>query len=190
MIDYTFTEILGFDSFVSDVREAFNYHKHEILNIEANSNYSAKIVFLQEFAKLKHIIKKYSFLKGSAILLLSDPNSESPVHTDGMKRALAINVLLTEPNPNNLIKFYSYDMVEETASPDATYYKLLETAKPIAEYALMDNPIIVHTMVPHRITNPSDTPRISISFTMKYDEYSLGGLYRAVEQVQYIAKHS
>lgn len=188
MIDFKYFEIDSYDSFVSDVREAFNIHKDEILSVK-KTEYGARNVVLSLYPQLNKLTEKYSFLGPVAALLESQPNTSTPIHTDGLRRPVVINVSVSEPNPDNMTKFYDpEDLIEKTlpnGGPGVLHFtKKHDNVQPIAQYSLLDNPIIVHTMTPHEINNVKNYIRRTLSFGLAIEEYSQLGIEKIVEKIQ------
>lgn len=189
MVNFTFKEIDYLD-FANDVRQAVCLCNFDLSKQTANG---AKIILINEYPELKKIKERYTFLGNHALFLETPPLDYSPIHVDGMVRKFVINIMISDTSAETKVCFYDPTTVRiNTTHSDASesyYDKVSSNVKPIAEYTLSSNPIVVHTMIPHQIDNAKGTKaRISFSWVLDCDDYSQEAIEKVVENIEKISK--
>jgi hypothetical protein len=128
-----------------------------------------------EFTEINRLRNKYPFLDKHFLIFKLRPGFATEIHLDGhpevsyiKQRPLSINIPISGCNKNGITEFYSN-------SEDDFYMEKrfnVRVTKPgivpskTVEYALLENPIIANTQVPHRVNNLNNTEyRITVSWT-------------------------
>lgn len=120
------------------------------------------------------ITEKYPFLAYHMLLFVLSPGGATLLHKDGVdenhNRQRSCNIPVSGCSENGVTEFYKAnrnDFFVDVANATRFIKPRSQTTK-IYEYALVDNPILCDTQLPHRVTNEkSKETRISVSWTTR-----------------------
>lgn len=165
-------------SLVNDVRSIFWDHIDHLGMPAYDINRSLRHLKVDasndKHQALVKILNKYPFLVGHLLLFKLPPGFSTDVHLDGLGDKLSIrrfscNISIEGASANGLTEFYDVkesDFFYDTSNT-TRFLKPGAPAVKIDEYALLDNPILVNTQVPHRVNNTqSEIKRVSVSWTV------------------------
>lgn len=185
--NFFFIEIF-YPELVADVRAAFKEHIFPHADPKDKPGASLRYLIIDnryEYKFLNLLLVKYVFLSEHLFIFRLRPNQETNIHTDGIvhdakmtpnlrgwKRQYSLNLPIKNCTSQCKTEFFNIEnhamFVDQPSN--TTWLKDGEPAEKIAEYCLLNNPILMNPQVPHRIINSShDMYRTSVSWTIKPD---------------------
>jgi len=145
----------------------------------SGSNYTdvVKSAFMlggtDEREKISYIFNKYPFLKGHCLVIVIPSGEEVPPHIDNPGRNVSLNILISGAGSLCQTSFYDGTNVEIMKSNDPTDTKITRNNSVLTvldSYHLTKGKIVLtDTTTLHGISNHSDSDRISISWTLKFE---------------------
>ena len=168
---------------VTDIQTEF----HKLNNFQNYEDFGYKFMFLYntetdirytdaQLNDIQRLLDKYPFLNPHTLIFAIKPNWPSILHRDRTdsngNRAVSINIPISGCSSDWKTDFVNLPDEDMYWAPEKNAFLPkpgVTIPKKFAEYSLTDKPIIVHTQIPHRITNyGSDKTRVSLSWTTKF----------------------
>ena len=123
------------------------------------------------------ILNKYPFLHNHMLIFTLPPKFTTHIHMDGLgdknrPRNYSCNIPIEGCNNNCITEFFDADQSKFLADVSGTtrWHNPIEPTEKVAEYILINNPILTNTQFPHRVNNSNNLDkRISVSWTVKND---------------------
>ena len=134
---------------------------------------------MKEREPLQHMFDKYEFLMGYVLIWELGAGKSIRAHKDGPlsveqgnPRRVGLNVPIKGCNPSCVTSFYEVEPQYEYVDIEARsrFIKDNSPIKKIAEYRLVDKPILIDTQIFHDLDNTRNhEKRVAISWTTKFD---------------------
>lgn len=155
----------------------------KLLNIQRVDNFGGykAIRFYhpdEEFRQFDKLLVKYPFLFPHTLLFQLTPLDYQVIHRDNLPnpdsavRTVSLNIPISGCNDTWVTEFFDIPKEDMFWSDKANAFvpkKEIGPLKKLTEYTLKENPVLVHTQIPHRIQDTNATaPRVSLSWTTQF----------------------